>query len=196
MKDSSTAGRALASASAAALLAAAVPAGANTVTSVTLQNTTQTVTSSSPEGFTTDYFLADPGTITVSVSDKLFPAALTMLQFSLFSGAGGSSTLLAGGLNALNSSPNATVPQVYTWQFQVAAGTYSTVFQAAAAPGAVQFPGLAPFADGMYADIVTYSANTVPLTPARGVMVVTLIALGTLLYVDRRRGLALQREAA
>ena len=153
-------------------------------TSLTLQNTTQMVTSATTQVFSTDYVLPTAGTLTVSVSDQLFPSGLTQLDFSLLNGS--AATLVGGPLSALNTAANPTTPQVFTWTFGVQAGSYSTLFSAAAASSAAEFPGVPPFALGLYEDTVTFTpaAAAVPLPPAGGVL---LAGAGLLALLARRK---------
>ena len=166
------------------LFAAAAPtlAGATTLSSLTLQNTGQMVTSSTSQAFTTAYMLPTAGTLTITVSDQLFPSALTQLDVSVLNAQG---IAISAPGSAMNTT-GGIAPQSYTWNFNVQAGAYSTLFNAAAAPAGASFPGFPAFAVGLFNDTVTFtpSSPAVPLPPAGGVLLAGTGALG---FMARRR---------
>lgn len=173
---------------AAGLAPASAPA--LTITSLTLQNTAQMVTTSDTTAYTTALFLPTAGTLSVTVSDQLFPSALTQLEVTLFSGTGSGATLIGGPLSGLNTN-GGTSAQTFTWTYDLSAGTYTSVFAAAAAPANAAFPGMPVFALGLYNDTITFTptAAAVPLSPIGGVPLAAAVG-GIGLYARRRSGRA------
>ena len=163
------------------MFAAATPglAAATTLSTMTLQNASNMVTSSSTVAFTGDYVLPTAGTLTVTVSDQLFPSALTQLDFTLLNG----SSVVGSPLSGLNTN-GSTSAQLYSWDFNLQAGNYSTLFAVAATNAGI--PGAPSFGVGLFTDTITFtpSAPAVPLPSAGGVLLVGTGALG---LMSRRR---------
>lgn len=176
-------------------------AGASTITSLTLQNTDQMVTTSTASAYTTDLYLATAGTLTITVSDQLFSGALASLDVSLLDATGGKTRNVSGVLSALNTNGGHSV-QDYTWSFHVGPGSYTTIFSAAARSGNPEFESEPSFALGLYDDTVTFTPQTsaVPLPPASGVLATGIAGLGLLARRGRGRrwlaSLAAGRHAA
>lgn len=166
------------------MVAAAAPgvAGANSLSTMTLQNASNMVTSTSSVSFTGDYMLPSAGTLTITVSDQLFPSALKQLDFTLFNGG----TAVGNTLSGLNTG--STTVQLYSWDFNVQAGSFSTLFNVAATSAGI--PGAPTFGVGLFDDTVTFtpSAPAVPLPSAGGVLLVGTGALG---LMSRRRRIGL-----
>ncbi len=153
------------------LLSVVSPAGAVTVLgTLTLENTQQLVTNGTSTVYSAAYTLPSAGTLTVTLTDDLVAAPLSQLDFSLLQGAGSQASLMSGPVSAIGSS--------MAWNFDVNAGSYTTVFQAAAAG----LPGIAGFWLGQYSDTVVFTPTpptpAVPLPPAGSLLVGGVGVLG------------------
>ncbi len=162
------------------VLGALLPAvaGASSLGPITLYSASQTVTSSNTQVFTSDFLAPTAGILTITVSDQLFPNALTRLDVSLWSGAGAGATLVSGPASGLGA-PQATTPQEVTFNIDVTAGAYTTMFQAAATPTNT-FPGSPTFALGLFNEKVTFTASApaVPVPPLGGALAASVVMLG------------------
>ncbi len=149
-----------------------VPAHAAAVLSgpITLQTSQQAVLSSSTVNG--DYMLPTSGTLTVTLTDQLFPAALSSLDFSLYSVGTGGATKLLDTMTATGTTPNHGL----TESFSVASGHVSTLFVAVTSGTDV----------GLYTSQLTFTptGSTVPLPQGAVLLVSGLIALG---FVTRTR---------
>ena len=160
-------------------LAAPAAGAASVIGTLTLQSSTQLVTSGTTTVYSEDYVLPTAGTVRVTLTDNLVGSALTQLEFSLLNGGLTTTALLKPAVSAIGSS--------HVWTFDVAAGHYTTLFQATA--GALT--GAAGFYIGQFSDTVVFTpaagVPTVPLPPAGGVL---LAGVGVLGAISRRGGRA------
>jgi hypothetical protein len=166
------------------LLAAAgqAHAAATVIGTLTLQNSTQLVTTGATTVFSSAYILPSDGILEVRLTDNNVFAPLAQLDFSLVKGVGGSSSLVRGPNSAAGISGAAGTSRV--WDFEVTGGTYTTLFQVAAQPLA----GFSGFWLGQYTDTITFTpsqgSSTVPL-PATGASLGA--GVSALVWLARRR---------
>ncbi len=157
-------------------------AGATVVGSLTLQNTTQLVTTGSSTLFSSAYILPGDGVLEVRLTDNDVFSSLSQLDFSLVKGAGSSASLVRAPNSAAGFTSAAGTSRV--WDFEVTGGTYTTLFQVAAQP----LPGFSSFWLGQYTDTITFTptggSSVVPL-PAAGASLG--LGLSALAFVARRR---------
>ena len=133
---------------------------------MTLQTSQQAVLGSSTVNG--DYMLPTSGTLTITLTDQLFPAALSSLDFSLYSVGTGGATKLLDSMTATGTTPNHGI----TESFAVTAGHVSTLFVAVTGGTEV----------GLYTSQLTFTPTgaPVPLPPGGTLLVGGLIAIGFL----------------
>ena len=157
-------------------------AGATVVGTLTLQNSTQLVTTGTSTLFSSDYILPSAGILEVRLTDNDVFSTLSQLDFSLVKGGGNAAHLVGAPNNAAGITSAAGTTRV--WDFEVTGGTYTTLFQVAAQA----LPGFSGFWLGQFTDTVSFTPTapiaSVPL-PATGASLG--VGLSALALISRRR---------